>query len=88
MCFNVMPELSCAHHDCVIIFSVVEKNFLDSVRISDTKYTRNYCFIILYLCMTSFSTTKAPLTSESVVETERMRGFPYSRIDSVGKCSR
>jgi hypothetical protein len=33
--------------------------------------------------MDSFSITKAPLTSECVAETYKMRGCPYSRPENV-----
>jgi hypothetical protein len=52
------------------------------------KYTDNYCFIVLLLCVVSFSTTRAPLTAEYVAETYKMRGCPYSGLESIGKCSR
>jgi hypothetical protein len=57
------------------------------MRTSDTKYTGSCYFIVLSLCLISFSTTKAPLTAECMVETYKMRGYPYSGVDSVGKSS-
>jgi hypothetical protein len=52
------------------------------------KYTGNYYFIVLSLCVVSFSTTKALLTANCVAETYGMRGCPCSGLDSIGKCSR
>jgi hypothetical protein len=61
--------------------------FLDPVRTSDTKYTGNWYFAVLSLCLISFSTTRALLTAECVAGTYKMWGCPYSRLDSVCKCS-
>jgi hypothetical protein len=46
------------------------------------------CFIVVPLCSTSFSTTRAPLATKCVVETYSMRGCPCSGLDSVHKCWR
>jgi hypothetical protein len=55
------------------------------MRTSDMKYTGSCYFTVFSLCLLSFSTTKAPLTAECVAETYKMRGCPYSGLDSVGK---
>jgi hypothetical protein len=52
------------------------------------KYIDNCCLAVLLLCVVSFSTIRAPLTGECIVETYKMRGCPYSGLEGVGKCSR
>jgi hypothetical protein len=50
--------------------------------------TRYYYFIVAPLCAASFSTTRAPLSTECVAETYSMRGCPCFGLDSVGRCWR
>jgi hypothetical protein len=38
--------------------------------------------------MTSFSVTRASLTIVCMTEMYKMRGYPSSRLDNVGRCSR
>jgi hypothetical protein len=83
-----MSEFLRAHDDRVANLFHFGIKLLAPVRTSDTKYTGNCCFAVSSLCLIFFSMTKAPLTVECVAETYKMRGYPYSRLDSVGKCSR
>jgi hypothetical protein len=49
------------------------------VKTFDTKYTGNCYFTVLSFFLITFSTIRAPLTTECVAEAYRMRGCPCSK---------
>jgi hypothetical protein len=63
-----MTKLYSPHDDCVANLLHLRIIALAPVRTSDTKYIGNYCFIVLSFFVTSFSTTRDPLTAECVAE--------------------
>jgi hypothetical protein len=74
MSLKIVAKLPGTHDDCIANLFHLQIVFLDPDSISDTKYMGSYCFVTLPSFVTSFSMTRAPLTTVCMVETYMMRG--------------
>jgi hypothetical protein len=63
-----VAKLPMAHDDCIANLLHLIIVSLGPIRTSKMKYTWNCCLMVLPFLETSFSTTRAPLTTECVVD--------------------
>jgi hypothetical protein len=63
MSLKIVMKLSGAHDDCISDLLHLRIILLDPVRTSKTKYTGNYCFVVLPSFATSFSLTTFSTTT-------------------------